>query len=185
MKGPFWFGPSGIFGSSSGGGPFWWIGTVGAKFVVPFWQTGSFPFFLFSRLRPRPFGWFTDRKVSFSFPRSSLTGQSGVTESYLINTALRAKIKQESRCFPQLLLVKTPKRQNYPFPLGPEFKCRLTFLSLFPGTFAGGGMGKGEQLQISSHWRYLSVLQRRLQGVLRVFRPQRSYLSSCGALSAC
>jgi len=42
-------------------------------------------------------------------------------------------------------------KQNYPLPLRPVFKCILSFLSLFPGTFAGRGMGKEEQLQIPSH----------------------------------
>ena len=35
-KGPFRFGQTGIFGTTSGGGPLWPVGSVGPKFTVPF-----------------------------------------------------------------------------------------------------------------------------------------------------
>lgn len=156
-----------------------WLDRPERNLLFPFDRQVHFPSFVQQISTPSLRLVWSESFVPFSSLVSDRS--TSVMESYLINIALRAKMSKN------LDIRSTSSRENKTtrFPQDQYFKCRLTYLSSFPGTFAGREVGKGERLQISSHWGYLSVPQRRLQGVLRVFRPQRSFLSSCGALSAC
>lgn len=83
-KGSFWFGLTGIAGTTSGGESLWMVGPIQLKFVIPYWQTSLLPYnvlsssadFIFveawgmekKMIRAIPCGWqgLTGNIVSFS-----------------------------------------------------------------------------------------------------------------------